>query len=208
MNWLKIKHVFFLFSFRNWGLKSAFDLADVHGGPERNKALDAQVQMRKLSRRLEFLRKENEQYANVAKEIPDYKQEVFCLKSSNFELQRENANLKSQLEATAIDNQMMSEIKTPDQEIPMQSECDHQSRVQNSKQQLWQIQDENLQLRSEMVRFKLDVKSRDDSVKRLEATHDALDNANLELAATNQKLMQKLRETEANCQSMQRSKLG
>ena len=146
--------------------------------------------MRKLSRRLEFLKKENEQYANVAKEIPDYKQEVFSLKSSNFELQRENANLKSQLEATAIDNQMMSEIKTPDQEIPMQSECDHQSRVQDSKQQLWQIQDENLQLRSEMVRFKLDVKSRDDSVKRLEATHDALDNANLELAATNQKLMQ------------------
>ena len=208
MNWLKIKHVFSLFSFRNWGLKSAFDLADVHGGPERNKALDAQVQMRKLSCRLEFLRKENEQYANVAKEIPDYKQEVFCLKSSNFELQRENANLKSQLEATAMDNQMISEIKTPDQEIPMQSECDHQSRVQDSKQQLWQIQDENLQLRSEMVRFKLDVKSRDDSVKRLEATHDALDNANLELAATNQKLMQKLRETEANCQSMQRSKLG
>ena len=58
--------------FRNWGLKTAFELADVHGGPERNKELDAQVQMRKLGRRLEILRKENEQYANLAKEIGFY----------------------------------------------------------------------------------------------------------------------------------------
>merc|ERR1712142_586832 len=59
-----------------------------------------------------------------------------------------------------------------------------------------------------MAKLKLDIKSRDDSVKRLEATHDALDNANLELAATNQKLMQKLRELEASHQSIQRSKLA
>ena len=91
------------------------------------------------------------------------------------------------------------------QEVQIKSEFDHRSLVQDSKHQLWQIQDENLQLRSEMAKLKLDIKSRDDSVKRLEATHDALDNANLELAATNQKLMQKLRELEASHQSIQRS---
>ena len=207
-------HFFSIPKIRNWGLKTAFDLADVHGGQARNKSIDAQVQMRKLNRRLEILRLENEEYANLAKEIPDYKQEVFTLKSSVFELQRENANLKSQLEATTADKSL--DVNDSNQEVPIEetqevqikSEFDHRSLVQDSKHQLWQIQDENLQLRSEMAKLKLDIKSRDDSVKRLEATHDALDNANLELAATNQKLMQKLRELEASHQSMQRSKLG
>ena len=194
-------------------MKAAFDLADVHGGQGRNKSLDAQVQMRKLNRRLEILRTENEQYANMAKEIPDYKQEVFRLKSSIFEFQRENANLKSQLEAKQciVETNTKPNYFEPQnvQDIAIKSECDHHgSIVQDSKHQLWQIQDENLQLRSDMAKLKLYIKSRDDTVKRLEATHEALDNANLELAATNQKLMQKLREMEASHESMHRTKLG
>ena len=115
--------------------------------------------MRKLSRRLDFLRLENEEYANLAKEIPDYKQEVFRLKSSIFEFQRENANLKSQLEAKQCINETKPNYFEPQnvQEIPIKSECDHGSMVQDSKHQLWQIQDENLQLRSEMAKLKLDI---------------------------------------------------
>ena len=149
----------------------------------------------------------------MAKEIPDYKQEVFRLKSSIFEFQRENANLKSQLEAKQciVETNTKPNYFEPQnvQEIAIKSECDHHgSIVQDSKHQLCQIQDENLQLRSDMAKLKLYIKSRDDTVKRLEATHEALDNANLELAATNQKLMQKLRETEASHESMHRTKLG
>ena len=65
----------------------------------KNPLLDAQVQMRKLSKKLEILRNENDQYAKLVKEIPNAKQELFQLKNVHFELLRENAGLKSQLEA-------------------------------------------------------------------------------------------------------------
>ena len=74
------------------------ELPEVHGIP-RNPGLDAQVQMRKLSKKLEFLQEENDQYAKLVKEIPDAKQELFQLKNVHFELQRENIGLRSQLDS-------------------------------------------------------------------------------------------------------------
>ena len=65
----------------------------------KNPLLDAQVQMRKLSKKLEILKNENDQYAKLVKEIPNAKQELFQLKNVHFELLRENAGLMSQLEA-------------------------------------------------------------------------------------------------------------
>ncbi len=69
------------------------DLPDVHG----KRDLNAQVQMRRLSRQLDLVRSENEQYQKQASLVPNYKQEMAELRSATFDLQRENANLKSQL---------------------------------------------------------------------------------------------------------------
>ena len=74
------------------------EVPEVHG-LSRNPGLDAQVQMRKLSKKLEFLQEENDQYAKLVKEIPDAKQELFQLKNVHFELQRENIGLRSQLDS-------------------------------------------------------------------------------------------------------------
>ncbi len=191
-------------------LRNADDLPDVHGGQKRNPQLEAQVQMRKLNRRLDILRAENEQYASMAREIPDFKQEVFDLKSSNFSLQRENANLKSQLEAALKESKesLSARVSESDATISFAHFNDNQQQLEELKQQLWQVQDDNLQLRSNLTKLRLDLKSRHDEVKRLETNHDTLDNANLELLSSNQKLMQKVRELEANLQSVQRSKLA
>ena len=69
------------------------DLPDVHG----RRDLNAQVQMRRLNKQLELVRSENEVYQKQVNLVPSFKQELTVLKSTNFELLRENANLKSQL---------------------------------------------------------------------------------------------------------------
>ena len=72
--------------------------AEVHG-VARNPTLDAQVQMKKLSKKLDFLQSENDHYAKLVKEIPNAKEELSQLKNMHFQLQRENAGLRSQLES-------------------------------------------------------------------------------------------------------------
>ena len=73
--------------------------AEVHGMVARNPSLDAQVQMKKLSKKLDFLQFENDHYAKLVKEIPNAKEELSQLKNMHFQLQRENAGLRSQLES-------------------------------------------------------------------------------------------------------------
>jgi chromosome segregation ATPase len=193
------------------------DLPDVHGGQgghQRNKVIDAQLQMRKLNRQLDLVRSENEQYANLATQIPDYKQEVFSLKSSNFDLQREKANLKSQLDtalASLEAERQRPPIAASDDVLPHQQpqswDQDHGSYY-DSKAQLRKAHDEIYRLKTEATKLKLELRGRDDDLKRLEAKQDSLDNANLELSAANQKLTQKIREFEADLQSALRSKLA
>ena len=72
--------------------------AEVHG-VARNPTLDAQVQVKKLSKKLDFLQSENDHYAKLVKEIPNAKGELSQLKNVHFQLQRENAGLRSQLES-------------------------------------------------------------------------------------------------------------
>ena len=164
--------------------------------------------MKRLNKRLDIIRAENEHYASLAKEIPDYKQEVFHLKSTNFDLQREVANLRSQLEESKNNYQHLQSILQNGAKIkePISTQL-LMTADDSRKEQFWQLQDENLKLRSEMAKIRLDLKSSRDEVKRLEISHDTLDNINLEMSAANQKLTSKLREIEANQQSMQRSKL-
>ena len=84
-----------------WFFKSVdnFPLPKVHGqGRNENKNLQEQVQIRKLNRKLDILKAENEHYANLTGKIPDYNEQLLTLKTINFELNREVANLKSQLE--------------------------------------------------------------------------------------------------------------
>ena len=83
--------------------------AEVHGMVARNPSLDAQVQMKKLSKKLEFLQSENDHYAKLVKEIPNAKEELSQLKNVHFQLQRENAGLRSQLES--IFENMKEEVR-------------------------------------------------------------------------------------------------
>lgn len=179
------------------------ELPDVHGHG-RNRGLDAQVQMRKLNRKLDLLSSENENYAKLAKEIPDYKQELFQLKSANFDLQRENANLKSQLQSALSDQRKEEKVI---EKVPTVT-CDHSTLLYNSKAQLRQAHDEIFSLKTEVTKLKLDLRSRDDALKRHEATHEALENCNLELSADKIKLTGKVRELEVNLQSSQRSRMA
>ena len=85
--------------------------------------------------------------------------------------------------------------------------CDHATVLSETKSELRQAQDETSQMKNQITKLKLDLKSRDDDLKRHEAQHEALENHNLEMSASNQKLMQKTREIEAEFSSSVRSKL-
>ena len=61
--------------------------------------------------------------------------------------------------------------------------CDHTTVLSESKAQLRGAQDEIYQLRNKLVKLKLDLESRDDDLKRLEAKHEAIENHNLELVS-------------------------
>ena len=61
--------------------------------------------------------------------------------------------------------------------------------VSESKANLRDAQDEIYQLKNQLTKSKLDLKSRDDDLQRLEAKHEALENHNLELSSHNQKFL-------------------
>ena len=85
--------------------------------------------------------------------------------------------------------------------------CDHPSVISECKSQLRESQDEVYQLKNQIIKLKLDLKSKSDDIQRFESKHEVVENHNLELSSTNQKLMQKNREFEADIQSSTRSKL-
>merc|ERR1712156_784996 len=119
----------------------------------RNPSLDAQVQMKKLSKKLEFLQSENDHYAKLVKEIPNAKEELSQLKNVHFQLQRENAGLRSQLES--IFENMKEEAKSS---FPFENDkiepliCDHATVLSETKSELRQAQDETSQMKNQITK--------------------------------------------------------
>ena len=59
--------------------------------------------------------------------------------------------------------------------------CDHPSVISECKSQLRESQDEVYQLKNQIIKLKLDLKSKSDDVQRFENKHEAVENHNLEL---------------------------
>ena len=70
------------------------------------------------------------------------------------------------------------------------------------------MHDEIFRLKTEITKLKLDLKSREDAIKRTELRYETMENSSLEIGCENQKLKQKIREVEAALQSEIRSKLA
>ena len=93
----------------------------------------------------------------------------------------------------------------PDQLQPLI--CDHAAIISGTKESLRDAQDEVYQLKNQLTKSRLDIKSKDDDIRRLVAKREALQNHNLEISSTNQKLTQKCREIDSDLQSALRSKI-
>jgi hypothetical protein len=72
--------------------------------------------LKKLNEQLAMFKSENEEYQKQALFITGHRHELFQLKSKNFGLQRENANLASQLKSA---QEMCDALKSSIEQGPM-----------------------------------------------------------------------------------------
>ena len=206
----------------SWFFQSVEDLPIVHGSKRPyNADLYNQVQVRKLNRKLQVLRTENEEYANLTQKIPDYKKELFQIKSANFELKCQVTNLQSQLESSqrqALENEVLSttdllplDNRNEEQEakVKLISESSIgvlEEELKNTKGQLSGAQEDIFQLNEIIVRLNLDLQAKNGQIGKLEASKESRNLCNLELTLENQKLNQTILELQDKLDASQKSR--
>ena len=140
-------------------------IAGVHGHAAKN----VKVELKRLNEQLAMFRSENEEYQKQAMFVTRHRQEIFQLKSKNFGLQRENANLLSQLKSA---QEMCDALKCTIEEV--QSKRVEMSKPSmdvhcklDCKKKLRNAHDEIFRIKNELTERKLEVKGKIDEVTRL-----------------------------------------
>ena len=205
----------------SWFFQSVDDLPIVHGSTKNpyNADLYNQVQVRKLNRKLDVLRTENEEYANLTRKIPDYKKELFQVKSANFELKCQVTNLQSQLESRqrqALENEVLYspdilplDRKNEGEQVKQISINDFgvlEEELKSTKGQLTAAQEDIFGLNETLVRLNLDLQAKNSQIGKLEASRESRNFCNLELTLENQKLNQTILELQDKLDSSEKSR--
>ena len=141
-------------------------IAGVHG----HSSGSARVRLKKLNEQLAMFKSENEEYQKQAMFVTGHRQELFQLKSKNFGLQRENANLQSQLKSAqemcealklSIEQQAQSK-RTETAKLSVDTRC-----KADCKPKIRAAHDEIFRLQTELAERRLEMKGKSDDVTRL-----------------------------------------